>query len=211
MVMKVLLLAMSSVTMLQAQEVPLTGRRLPREQEVRLAASAAPQSVGAAAGVYVYGASGYERVRESTNGFTCLVNRDSFLAGYHVLKPTCWDAEGSATIVPQILHIGKRLAANVPAGRIRAELDSLFDAGALKFPEGSGLAYMLQGDVAKYDTVNARIVERVFPPHLMIYAPGAQQDKLGMPSGAASKDMQAPLVYSPNRRFSYIVVRVPPQ
>src|SRR5688572_23771705 len=49
-----------------------------REQEITLAESAAPAVVAREAAVYVFGKTGYERVRDGKNGFTCLVNRDSF-------------------------------------------------------------------------------------------------------------------------------------
>lgn len=181
---------------------------IPRQQEIDLALSAAPPAVASGAGVYVYTDSGYVRARESTNGFTCLINRDSFLAGYEVLKPTCWDAVGSTTIVPQILHIGKRKAAGANAQEVRAELQKMFDEGKLKYPEGSGIAYMLQGDIAQYDVLTSKIIRRAFPPHLMLYAPGVTQNELGMSMESAMQDERAPLVYSPDRRFSYIVVRV---
>jgi hypothetical protein len=181
---------------------------IPREQEIELALSAAPPAVAGGAGIFVYADSGYVRARESTNGFTCLVNRDSFLAGYEVLKPTCWDAAGSATIVPQILLIGKRKAAGTSAREVRAELEKLFDEGKLKYPAGGGIAYMLQGDIAQYDIATGKIVRRAFPPHLMLYAPGVTQSQLGIPMDSAMTDERAPLIYSPDRRFSYIVVRV---
>jgi hypothetical protein len=177
-------------------------------QEIRLAESAAPNVVAQGAAVYVFGKTGYERVRESKNGFTCLVNRDSFLDGYEALKPTCWDAEGSATIVPQILFIGKRKAEGANAETIRAEVAAKTSAGEFRYPVGHGLAYMLNGDISRYDTVKGAVVERVFPPHLMIYAPGATREKLGFAAGPLPKDARIPLIYSPNRNFSYIVVRV---
>src|ERR671918_2803235 len=78
---------------------------LPRDREIELAIAAAPPDVGSKATVYVFTSQGYEKARDGENGFTCLVNRDSELEGYHVLKPTCWDAHGSATIVPAIIEI----------------------------------------------------------------------------------------------------------
>ena len=68
---------------------------LPRDREIELAIAAAPPDVGSKAAVYVFTSKGYEKARDGENGFTCLVNRDSELEGYHVLKPTCWDARGS--------------------------------------------------------------------------------------------------------------------
>ena len=77
---------------------------LPREQEVELALSAGPEHLRSDATVYVFGAKGYEKIRSGKNGFTCMVNRDGNQAGDNDLKPTCWDPEGSATILPVMSH-----------------------------------------------------------------------------------------------------------
>jgi hypothetical protein len=201
-----LVLVVASPQILSAQQKAFSV--IPREQEIALALSAAPSDVAKNASVYVYGDAGYVRERAGTNGFTCLVNRDSFLDGYEVLKPTCWDALGSETIVPQILFIGKRKAEGANAQTVRAELQQQFADGKFKYPDSGGIAYMLQGDISRYDAMTGKIIDRAFPPHLMLYAPGATQEKLGLTMQAAMHDMRAPLVYSPNNRFSYIVVRV---
>ena len=50
---------------------------LPREEKVKLAESAAPQEVSSKATVYVLEKTGYAKVREGTNGFSCIVNRQT--------------------------------------------------------------------------------------------------------------------------------------
>ena len=202
---------MTRLTLLLLLAAPLSASAqltITREQEIALAESAAPAAVARDASLFVFGKAGYERVREGKNGFTCLVNRDSFLEGYEVLKPTCWDADGSSTIVPQILFIGKRKAEGANAETVRAEVAAKTAAGEFRYPTGHGLAYMLNGDISRYDTAKGAVVERVFPPHLMIYAPGLTRDKLGFAPGPLPKDARIPLIYSPNRNFSYMVVRV---
>ena len=195
---------------LSAQTTPaLTSRILPAIVETKLAESAAPDSVSTHAGIYVFTDSGYVSTRASANGFTCLVNRDSFLDGYEVLKPTCWDAAGTTTIVPQILYIGKRKAAGANAATIKTELEAKFASGEFTNPAGPGIAYMLAGDIRTLDEQTGAVHQRAFPPHLMLYAAGASLQKLGLSPKAAAADIRAPLVYSPNRRFAYIVVRVP--
>jgi len=47
---------------------------LPREKEIALALSAAPEHLRYDAGVYVLERNGFVKVRSSTNGFTCIVN-----------------------------------------------------------------------------------------------------------------------------------------
>src|SRR5438093_7232088 len=87
-----------------AQQLSQNVPEVPSEaQEVAMALSAAPEHLRPGAGVYVLTASGFKQTRPSTNRFTCIVNRDHPKA----LKPTCFDEEGTATILPKILRVGE--------------------------------------------------------------------------------------------------------
>jgi hypothetical protein len=182
---------------------------LPRDREMELAIGAAPPDVGSKAAVYVFTAKGYEKARDGENGFTCLVNRDSELEGYHVLKPTCWDAHGSRTIVPAILEIAKRRAAGQSVEEAKAGIRQLIKDGKLQLFDKVGVAYMLNGDVSDYDAATGKIVKRMFPPHIMIYAPGITANDLGVSGRVAFNDARAPLIYESATGYRYIVVRVP--
>ena len=182
---------------------------LPRDREIELATSAAPPDVGSKAAVYVFTAKGYEKAREGENGFTCLVNRDSELEGYHVLKPTCWDAHGSRTIVPAILEIAKRRAAGQSVADVKAGIQQLIKDGKLQRFDKVGVAYMLQGDISDYNAATGSIVKRMFPPHMMIYAPGITANDVGVAGRVAFNDARAPLIYESATGYRYLVVRVP--
>src|SRR5271167_287834 len=69
---------------------------LPREEKIRLAEGAAPSEISGHATVYILERTGYEKVRQGTNGFSCFVDRQTPLN----CEPTCFDAEGSATTLP---------------------------------------------------------------------------------------------------------------
>jgi hypothetical protein len=181
----------------------------PRDREIELAIAAAPPDVGSKAAVYVFTSQGYQKAREGENGFTCLVNRDSELEGYHVLKPTCWDAHGSRTIVPAILEIAKRRAAGQAVGDVTAGIRQLIKDGKLQLFDKVGVAYMLQGDVSEYDAATGKILNRRFPPHVMIYAPGITPADVGVAGRAAFSDVRAPLIYESATGYRYLVVRVP--
>ena len=185
------------------------GTVLPRDREIELAISAAPTDVGSKAAVYVFTKQGYEKARDGENGFTCLVNRDSELEGYHVLKPTCWDAHGSRTIVPAILEIAKRRAAGQSVADVTAGIRQLIKDGKLQLFDKVGVAYMLQGDVTDYDAATGKILKRMFPPHMMIYAPGITANDVGVAGRAAFNDVRAPLIYQSATGYRYLVVRVP--
>lgn len=182
---------------------------LPRDREIELAIAAAPPDIGSKATVYVFTSQGYQKARDGENGFTCLVNRDSELEGYHVLKPTCWDAHGSSTIVPAILEIAKRRAAGQSVADVTAGIRRLIEDGTLKRFDKVGVAYMLQGDVSDYDAATGKILKRMFPPHVMIYAPGITPSDVGLAGSAASRDARVPLIYESATGYRYLVVRVP--
>ena len=182
---------------------------LPREREIELATSAAPADIGAHATVYVYTSKGYEKARDGTNGFTCLVNRDSELDGYHMFKPTCWDAHGSATIVPAILEFAKMIASGQTVADVTSALRQQLKDGTLKPFEKVGIAYMLQGDVSHYDAATGTILQRAFPPHVMIYAPTISWSDLAMSGRAANADERAAIIYQSALGYRYLVVRVP--
>jgi hypothetical protein len=67
-----------------------------REEKIKLAESAAPPEISSKATVYALDSTGYVKVREGTNGFSCFVDRQTPLN----MEPTCFDAEGSATTLP---------------------------------------------------------------------------------------------------------------
>ncbi len=180
----------------------------PREAEQALALSAAPEHLRADASVYVYGPRGFERVRNGTNGFVCLVNRDAFLYGDAHFKPTCWDARGEGTYVPVMLKVGEMLAAREPAEAIRKALDSGFESGQFHAPDSGGVAYMLAGDV-DLDPATGR-VRQAGPGHYMFYANNATNTQLGFAPDAKRKDPTLPVVSTAGaggaHGLSYIIV-----
>ena len=181
---------------------------LSRDVEIALALSAGPAHLRDSAAVYVYESRGYVLARKGTGTVTCLVNRDAFLDGYDALKPTCFDAEGTARIVPMILREGEMLAKGSDAATIRKAIDTAFQKKELEPPRRIGIAYMLQGDVSAIDAKTGAVLARSHPPHLMFYAAGLTDadfafgktpiDGLGMP----------PFVYRRNAYHGYVIVTV---
>jgi len=198
--------ALSEKTSDDAQ--PTTLIFMPQEQEIELALSAGPEHLRNDATVYVFGKKGYERIRSGKNGFTCMVNRDGNQAGDNDLKPTCWDAEGTATIVPVMLRVGQLLAEGRTADEIKRDIEAGFSAGRFFSPRKTGIAYMLRGDV-QYDPNIKEISKTLFPPHYMIYAPGVTNADIGMNMDAYKKHPSLPLLYagySGGARTAYIIV-----
>jgi hypothetical protein len=160
----------------------------PRDKEIELALGAAPEHLRKGAGVYILERNGYVKVRESTNSFTCIVNRDHPLS----LKPVCFDAEGTATILPKILRVGELLMQGKPVSEIDAEIAEGFRTAKYISPRRAGVAYMLSGDIRNYNPNTGKVDS--FPPHIMFYAPNLTNADLGMTPEALAKDPSLPFV-----------------
>ncbi len=161
---------------------------LPRACEADLALSAAPEHLRPEATVYALEANGYVKTNEGTNGFSCIVNRDH----PRVLKPTCFDAEGSATIIPKILHVGKRLMQGMPVADINDEVNAGFESGKFVTPQRPGIAYMLSHYNRPYNASTDSLAW--FPPHLMFYAPNLQNEDIGVSWEAIQADHRLPFI-----------------
>jgi hypothetical protein len=178
------------------------------EQEIELALKAGPAHLRSAATVYVFGATGYQKARTGTNGFNCLVNRDGIQNGDTALHPTCWDPEGSRTILPVMLRVGELLAQRKSAAEIKRDIDEGFAQGRFHSPAKTGIAYMLAGDV-KFDPKTEQFSTIEFPPHYMIYAPGVTNDDIGWTRDGMQKTPGLPFIYagySGGPRTAYIIV-----
>jgi hypothetical protein len=161
---------------------------LSRDKEIALALSAAPEHLRNDAGVYVLERNGFVKVRDTTNGFTCIVNRDHPLNQ----KPVCFDAEGTATILPKILRVGELLMQGKPMSQINAEIAEGFRTGKYISPRRAGIAYMLSGDIRNYNPRTGKVES--FPPHIMFYAPNLTNADLGVTPEALAKDPSLPFV-----------------
>jgi hypothetical protein len=146
---------------------------MPQDKEMAIALSAAPEHLRAAASVYVLKEAGFVLARKGTNGFSCIVNRDHPLSQ----KPTCYDAEGSGTILPKDLRFGELLRKGVPLDQIRNEIAHGFRSGKFISPRRPGVAYMLSGETKNYNASSGRV--EYFPPHVMFYAPNLTNKDIG--------------------------------
>lgn len=151
----------------------------PREDRIKLAESAAPPEVSSKATVYVLERSGYEKVREGMNGFTCFVDRQTPFNS----EPTCFDTEGSATTFPTRLFAEEQRAKGKTEEQITAAIEEGYKVGKFIAPRKSGIVYMMS-DSAYILVPGNRLVH--VPPHLMFYAPYATDKDLGSPPSAAN-------------------------
>jgi hypothetical protein len=169
---------------------------LPREERIKLAESAAPAEIAGQATVYLLERTGYVKIRQGTNGFSCFVDRQTPLN----LEPTCFDAEGSATTLPTRLYVEEQRAKGKSEEQIRAEIDEGYRSGKYKSPSKPGIVYMMSDKGFLLVPGTNRLVP--VPPHLMFYAPYATDKDIGSPPSARNM----PRVIRPGQPDAYIIV-----
>ena len=172
-----LLLAVLAMTESQLDGLTTVDARTPAAVQIALAESAGPP-VAADAAVYILGARGYTKVRDGKNGFTCLVSRQRL----DTMEPECFDAVGTASVVPVRLFIEEQRAAGLAEDRITALVDAGYREGRFKAPAKPGLVYMLSAHNYVFDPERRAVIR--FPGHLMFYAPYATQKDVGSGPGA---------------------------
>lgn len=164
-----------------AQELPkLYDASVPRERQIALAESAAPAEVSSKATIYILGLKGYEKAREGTNGFSCFVGRHFVKPTETTVEPSCFDAEGSRTLL-QVYMRGEELRSiGKSEAEIKEDMANGYKEGRLKYPAKPGFLYMMSsqnrlGPTRDHGTAN-------FPPHLMFYAPNMTTKDIGFDS-----------------------------
>jgi hypothetical protein len=154
---------------------------LVESQETAAALEAAPEHLRADAGVYVLGSMGYRRVRPSRNGFNCLIAREVQGA----FEPRCFDAEGSATLLPVIFYRAERRSRGANRAYIDREVKERFQKGEFIAPRRVGICYMLS---TRNAVVEDGKLARV-GPRLLFYAPNISNADLGTTPDLESRMM----------------------
>jgi hypothetical protein len=153
---------------------------LSREEKIKLAESAAPTELSGKASVYVLERSGYVKVRDGDNGFSCFVDRQTPLN----LEPTCFDAEGGATTLVTRLYVEQQRAQGKSEEQIKSELDEGYKSGKFRAPQKPGIVYMMSDRGYIFVAAMNRLIQ--LPPHLMFYAPYATDKDIGSPPALAN-------------------------
>jgi len=164
----------------------------PPEVQMALALSAGPP-VADKATVYVLGPKGYLKLKEGTNGFSCIVQRQRL----DEIAPQCFDAEGSRTTMQVLLFAEEQRALGLTDEEIQKGVAAGYKAGRFKAPSKPGLVYMLSPYNYLWDAGEKKVVN--FPGHLMFYAPYASSREVGSGPGA-------PYVVNPGKADALMIV-----
>jgi hypothetical protein len=151
---------------------------LPREERIKLAKSAAPPQISDHATIYVLDKTGYAKIQDGTNGFSCFVDRQTPFN----LEPTCFDVEGSASTLPTRLYAEEQRAQGKSEEEIKAAIDNGYKTGKFHAPAKPGIVYMMSDQGVLF--ISGKSVH--IPPHLMFYAPYATDKDIGSPPAAVN-------------------------
>jgi hypothetical protein len=151
---------------------------MPRDQQIRLALSAAPDAVAADASVYILGPKGYEKARDGTNGFSCLVQRSYTKSGETTVAPMCFDAQGSRTTMLVYIRREEMREAGKSDAEIETAIDKGYADGTFKAPTQPGIIYMMSCE-NRLGPDPRTGKPASFPPHIMFYAPYMTAKDLG--------------------------------
>jgi hypothetical protein len=177
-VLSIGLLPSTAAIQAMAQELPkVYDASMPRDEQITLAESAAPAEVSSKATVYVLGSKGYEKAREGTNGFSCFVGRHFAKPTETTIEPTCFDAEGSRTLLLVYLHGEELRTSGKSEAEIKADVENGYKEGRYKYPSKPGFLYMMSSENRLGPTRDHGTAS--FPPHLMFYAPNLTTKDIG--------------------------------
>jgi hypothetical protein len=180
-VLSIGILLSSAAVQGMAQELPrIYDASVPRERQIALAESAAPAEVSSKATVYILGLKGDEKVREGTNGFSCFVGRHFVKPTETTIEPTCFDAEGSRTLLLVYLYGEELRTSGRSEAEIKASVASAYKEGRFKYPSKAGMLYMMSSENRLGPTSDNGTAS--FPPHLMFYAPNMTTEDIGFDS-----------------------------
>lgn len=173
---------------------------LDKDKEIEMALSAVPENMRADSGVYILGPKGYAKVRDSKNGFHCLVERE----GEGTLGPICYDAEGSQTLMLAAFETAELALTGKSQEEIDKQIDADFKSGKLIAPRKFGIVYMLSTQFQEHNHATGE-VKTVFPPHVMFYAPYMKNSDIG----ATKEDfgsLTRPWILNEGKPGAYIIV-----
>lgn len=173
--------------------------RMERAQEIALARSAAPAVVSSAATIHVLEGRDWVIAEQGTSGVECWVARSR----PNSIEPHCFDAEGSRTILPIHMHQARLQLQGRTEEEIDREIADGLVSGRFQLPARPAMSYMMSSGQVLISDEGQNVGK--WQPHLMIYYPYLDADKLGL-HGEPSTD--AAIVVDPGQALSNIMIVV---
>jgi len=146
-------------------------RLFPEATEIRLAREAGADTIARDADVYVFRGGEFVHAVTGTNGFACMVGRDT---RFPSVFPMCFDPEGARTLMRREMMKVELMAAGVPLDSVIPRVSAATRDGRLQYPVQPTITYMMSPHQVLYD--GERNIGAAHP-HIMIFLPHASLDQ----------------------------------
>lgn len=177
--------------------VPAVATAQTRDQEIRLAKSAAPAEISKDAKVWVLEKGHYVVADQGRSTEACVVTRSQAQA----FEPQCGDAEADATVLTvERFRVEERLAGK-SSDEIKREIDAGFKSGRFHAPKRPALIFM-QSSAQILVKPDGSLIGK-WHPHLMVFYPQMHDSDLGL---VQSENMSIPGVLDPGTSLSAMVI-----
>lgn len=168
-----------------------------RDDEIRLARSAAPPALSTDAKVWVLDHGHYVVADQGRSSIACTLVR----ATEGTQQPECGDAEADATVLAvERFRVEQRLAGHSP-DEVKQAVTQALASGRLHAPTRPALVYMLSSAQNLIDANDKPIGH--WMPHLMVFYPNLRESDFGI---IQSPDMDIPGLVEPGTPLSALVV-----
>jgi hypothetical protein len=156
---------------------PLQEFLMPRQAELAMARTAAPESITAHATIKLLTASGYQVAREGQNGFVCEVMRGwtaptytpaqfrDFTYDATIRAPICFDPVAARTVLPYYELRSRLGMEGKTPDEITHGIEAAYATGRLPRREGVSFAYMWSAGQHLGQGIGH------WRPHVMVFAP----------------------------------------
>ncbi|MDB4883476.1 MAG: hypothetical protein JWL95_2242 [Gemmatimonadetes bacterium] len=179
------LLGGASALAAQTSAPPVRDYMMPRDAELALVRTAAPEGITSRATLELLTPAGYEVAHAGDNGFVCLVLRGwsaptytpaqfrDFVHDAAIRAPICYNPAAARTVLP-LQHLRAKLGmAGKGAEQIAEGVQSAYARGEIPRMEGVAFAYMFSAEQNLGRGIGA------FHPHVMVFAPYHDNAMLG--------------------------------
>jgi hypothetical protein len=190
---------------------PLSAYLMPRDSEVALAKTAAPENISGRASILVLTSSGFQRVHDGDNGFVCAVMRGwaaptytpaqfrNFVYDATIRGPICFDAAAAKGVLPYYeLRSKLGMEGKTPA-QIAVSVKQAYDSGKLPKRSAVSFAYMWSPEQVLGQGIGH------WHPHMMEFVPYYRNAMLG---GNAFGSMAPQVSDDEGTPFTVIVIPV---
>lgn len=172
---------------------------LGRNHEIALARSAAPSSVSDSATIYYFDGQHYTIAVRGSNDVSCYVGR----SWPRSIEPHCFDAEGSATILPIEIFTVEMLSRGTTYAAVQEAIAAGISSGRFRLPRRPALTWMMSSAQELFDDEGRGGGH--WHPHLMIYFPFLSAGETGL---TGAPDPRQALLFDAGRPLSNLTIPV---